>query len=126
MDKMIVTDGGRVAEGFAHEKLDCTVRAVALARRISYTAAHKMLEQAGRKPRHKFDFLSFMQGQTWASRSLGTGTVRAFVEDHPEGNYIVRIKGHAFAVCGGIALDMMPIAHRQFRVVQFWEVKQNA
>lgn len=119
---MILTDGGRAAEGFTNEKLDCTVRAVALTRRMSYKAAHELMEAAGRKAGHRFEFAAFMEGQGWARLVAAKGTIRRFVKEHPEGNYIVRIRGHVFALCGGIALDLWPIADKLNRITHVWEV----
>lgn len=125
MDKMIITDGGRTAEGFTQEKLDCTVRALALTRRIPYRQAYAILAKAGRKPRHKFAFIPWIRSQSYA-KELDFGcvapTVRNFISSHPEGNYIVRIKGHVFALCGGIALDTFNVADRRYKVLQVWEI----
>jgi hypothetical protein len=129
MDKIILTDGGRVAEGFTQEKLDCTVRALALTRRISYRQAYKILAQAGRKPRHKFNFSDFINNQSYAKKvhlEFGIGgfpTVRKFIIDHPEGNYIVQIRGHVFALCGGIALDLVDLTEKRFKVIRVWEIE---
>ena len=125
MEKIILTDGGRYVEGFIHEKLDCSVRAVALARRMPYKDAHTLLAAAGRKPRHKFKFVYYINTQDWARQltALPRQTVRKFLLTHDDGNYIVRVTGHVFAVCGGIALDTIDQTDSRAMVRQVWEVK---
>jgi hypothetical protein len=47
--KVLNSDGGKTAEGFAYETNDCTVRALANATGLSYKNAHKYCALAGRK-----------------------------------------------------------------------------
>src|SRR5271156_2691424 len=42
------SDGGKVAEGFAFETNDCTVRALANASGLSYKEAHRIAKASGR------------------------------------------------------------------------------
>jgi hypothetical protein len=48
----IYNDGGKIKCGYNYEQLDCTVRAVAIACKISYKEAHDKLKNWGRKDRH--------------------------------------------------------------------------
>jgi hypothetical protein len=43
------SDGGKTAEGFAHENNDCTVRALANSTGLSYKASHEIARKAGRR-----------------------------------------------------------------------------
>jgi hypothetical protein len=122
--EIYLTDGGRQADGFVNEKLDCTVRALALARRISYKIAHQELEQAGRRSRHRFNFTLWLLSQSWVKslRSNAFGTVRSWVTAHSDGNYIVQIRGHVFAVNHGMIMDSFKISPRMM-VKNAWEIE---
>ena len=116
-----ISDGGKIESKFEHEKLDCTVRAVALARQISYIEAHSLLKNWGRKDRHKFNnWLGFIAIQPWAKAvefSTVWLTLNQFLKDHPLGTYILRMKGHVFAVNKGCVLDSFVVG-KKCRIIQ--------
>ena len=123
-------DGKRGPE-YAHEKMDCTVRALAKVLDITYMDAHRMLAEAGRQDRKPFLFVPYMFGfPTWqllhgyrvvtvqkelsfadsfdggmVRRFARYATVGAFVKCMLPGRYIVRTPGHVFPVIDGEAFD---------------------
>ena len=107
-----VSDGGK---GEIAERHDCTVRAVALIAAISYKEAHAILKKAGRKNGHTFKFISWVAGYGpiadrlkvfyTASAHNTHLTINQFVKTNPKGRYIVRTKGHVFAVIDGMIHD---------------------
>lgn len=104
----IKNDGGRQAAGF-NEKLDCTVRAVAIALNMSYSSAHSLLTAYGRKDRHCYNlgwFLSHGMGQ-WLAEDYSTTchTLGQFVQAHPKGTFICVTRKHAMAVIDGVIHD---------------------
>ncbi len=107
------SDGGRREEGFAHERRDCAVRAVAVAFQVTYSQAHSALEKFGRKPKHGTYFSEFIQSD--ACKSLGRKVeLRADLSCHTlagilpamqKGHFIVKKAGHVFAVINGVIFD---------------------
>ena len=107
--KYKISDGGATAEGF-NETNDCVVRAIAIAARIPYTRAHKLVaKETGRRPRRGTQgFLAMMSRVRIGQRRVGLGrryTVAKFVEQFPKGRYLVRKSRHAFAVVDGVVHD---------------------
>ncbi len=104
------SDGGRMCSGFADERLDCTIRAYALAMDISYEKSHNILEQFGRKPQCSCSFSTFMQKKhpeiTHYETSKPRPRVKTVFKKTFLKNAIVRISGHCFCVKNNIALDM--------------------
>jgi len=107
-------DGGRL--GFApNEKLDCTVRALAIASGAEYGRVHALLESYGRKRGRKMkDFARAMRvlcGGTFNGRcprvAGDTGiTLGRYALAHPEGRYCLRVRGHVVAVIDGVIYDL--------------------
>ena len=125
----VITDGGRSTTE-PHETADCTVRAFALVTELSYGDAHGVLERAGRKRRCRFNFHRAMRtslrsrewnGWTFQERhDVDSMTVGRFVSEHPTGRYIVRVRGHVFAVLDGTVFDAFQLKPRM-HVVQAWK-----
>jgi hypothetical protein len=113
-------DGSRGAE-FNREKLDCTVHAIAIAAQMPYSAAHRELELAGRKPRKGFStakFIEFKQNRiaNYAVLNVPLFAIRPTWDNVKhltrEGRYLVRVTGHVFAVIDGVIHDGVPSGGR--------------
>jgi hypothetical protein len=107
------SDGGRRTEGFAHETKDCTVRAIAHTRCISYAEAHEICRVFfRRKERHGTLGTAIILGRApWARAFKTTAkTLDAFALAHPIGHFLVMTGGHATAVCDGVVYDNGPIS----------------
>jgi hypothetical protein len=118
--KTYLHDGGKVGDGFGNEKLDCGIRAYAIAKEIPYSEAHELFEKAGRKVGRRtgwdvYDKLGIKF--TWDRISL-----KNFIVVHPKGSFYVCKAGHAFAIKDGIVFDNFPQSGRV--VIKKWfEVK---
>jgi len=130
--RMIDAGTQRGAE-FAHEHMDCTVHATAIAAQIPYFEAHQLLARFGRRPRRGVKYRDFI---AWAMSPTGysiTGTkiergpcgkigayrvqrvaldkpvtLAQFLKDFPNGRFVVRKSGHVFAVIDGQQFDGSP------------------
>ena len=118
------TDAGRASSGFAAvERLDCSVRAVAVALRLSYAQAHGKLKALGRRTGCKLygTPAAFLDGLGLIQRpDLSCRTVDKAVRYMTEGRYIVRIAGHVFAVVNGVVHDTRedaPLPRARVRMV---------
>lgn len=118
------SDGGREKAGII-ERLDCTVRAYAIAFDIPYHVAHEEIKRAGRRDGHKWrDFAPFMAARGLLKVSpLIRPTVGAFIAEHKSGVYIVRVRGHVLTVKNGTVYDIADNA-RRCQVKAFWAVPQ--
>lgn len=82
-----INDGGK---SIPNEVRDCTVRALSIAKGISYESAHAELKNAGRKNGHKFEF------KEWANKNLGNKlgfrrkTLGKFLKEYREGRFILK------------------------------------
>lgn len=119
--KYIEHDGGRL--GFApNEKLDCTVRAVALASGIPYAEAHALCKAYGRKDGHKMKGFEFFMKTTFPQvrRAGDCGiTLGRWVAAHSQGTYLLKVRGHVVTVIDGVALDLGEPRWRQV-VIGAW------
>jgi hypothetical protein len=118
----IITDGGRSISNHPDERLDCTVRALAIATNRSYNDAHGILSQLGRKPKHKF----YNTGEK-ITRIIGrsckrSGSVGKFARLHPVGRFLIQVRGHCFALVNGEAYDMSPMSEKT-HVVKAWSAQ---
>ena len=118
------TDAGRASSGFAAvERLDCSVRAVAIALRLSYAQAHGKLKALGRRTGCKLykSPAVFLDGLGLVQRpDLSCRTVATAVRYMTEGRFIVRVPQHVFAVIDGIIFDTRedaPLPGRRVRMV---------
>lgn len=115
-------DAGRSSFEVA-ERNDCSVRAWALARGITYAESHEAFRLAGRRTRGR-------TSQEVSARVMGTREIPArplsyvsFLAEHPVGRYVVHLKGHAIAVVDGVQLDMEgKIIRMRSNVYHFWTV----
>lgn len=98
------------------ENKDCTVMAMATAFDLPYQVAHKHLkEKVGRPDNQGVSMhdafprsLPFGMVRTHRFKIDGTKnniTLGRFCKQHPEGRFIVLVRGHALAVVDGIVYD---------------------
>lgn len=103
---------GKPAE-YQHEKNDCVVLAISVACCLPYGAAHAEMKQHGRKDRHKTKLATYLKtvGNRIANYDLvpmplaSPSTIKQTVLKYPNGRYLVRTKGHLFAVVNGVIFD---------------------
>jgi hypothetical protein len=110
---------------FELERNDCTVRAYAEAFEIPYADAHVKLLLAGRRIRHGANFEQIM-GKLHPdiiSYPRPHMTVGKFIALFcRRGNWIIKIKGHVFAVKDRVIFDMHPEANINCHVISAWFV----
>jgi len=106
--QVIYTDGGRAnTEYHCREIYDCTVVALANAASLPYKQAHDILQKSGREDGNTH---WMEQGlAVYESEKFGDvisfkidARLADFLREHPEGRFIVRKRGHVFAVVDGI------------------------
>lgn len=113
MTPCVTTDAGRSKSKYPKEYMDCTVRALALARNISYDKAHSILERAGRKYGKRFNMYEWLLKRDWAkvkefkATRYERTTITKFCNTHKIGIWIVRIYGHVFMVKNGVRYDTL-------------------
>lgn len=119
----IITDGGRAESSHPQERRDCTVRALAIAARLSYDTAHAILASCGRKTKRgpkSSRYNTFMARRN--GRALKrSGSVGKFAELHPNGRFIIHVRGHAFALVDGVAYDTMEVSPQR-HVKRAWMI----
>lgn len=109
------------------ETNDCTVIALATALECSYKEAHQILERWGRRKRKGIPLDLTLQtrgkeiGITERMNFEKSPTLRQFIKDNPEGNFIVIVRGHALCVKNGVIYDHSERPQR--RVLQAYRVK---
>lgn len=106
------TDAGRSASKRPRQTRDCTVRALATARGLSYDEAFDILKEAGRKGRTGFRMSEWLNQQPWAEkisfpakkgqRRMNPST---FTAQFPSGHYIVKVARHVIAISDGVLHD---------------------
>ena len=110
------------------ERLDCAVRAVAIAMDIPYAEAHALLRAHGRRPKHRTavvvvtDLISTHRPNSVLKfyRPSRTSVAR-FAACHPKGRYVLFIRGHFFAIADGVVHSFK--GHDKARVLWAWEIK---
>lgn len=108
----IQTDAGRSGSKRPKQKDDCTVRALALARKLQYDTSYDLLASAGRKCARGFDIMTWLSKQTWATKipfPAVKGSRRmnpaSFCSTYKTGTYIVRTAKHVFVIKDGNVCD---------------------
>ncbi len=122
------TDAGRAASRRPRQRDDCTVRALALARGLSYDIAYDMLTEAGRKCARRFDMATWLNSQDWAhkisfpaikgERRMNPAT---FCTRFQRGIYICRVAKHVFTIIDGVLHDNFPVRPDRC-IYTAWEV----
>jgi len=119
----------------AQETNDCTVISLAIVTGLTYTTAHKLLEQTGRKARtithrghirNALDFLDIKtRDVTKQCRTLGAKTIRTLgrVMVGREGIYLAYTHNHILAVKDGVIHDWLD--GRLHRVVTVVKLKKG-
>jgi hypothetical protein len=124
--KTYVHDGGRVGDGFGHEKSDCVIRAYAIAKQIPYAEAHQIFEKAGRKNNHGtslntvssvFGVNEQRVGELWKGLTL-----KKFLMWHNVGTYLVFNRNHAFCIKDGVVFDERCHTGKT-KVYGYWKVE---
>lgn len=108
--KFFDTDAGRNIL-FPHERADCTVRAVALAKALSYSDAHAALaKHAGRKPgRGAYFAVSAEELGFEVCENLVRPSVKTTLRHLPRsGRFVISTRAHVFAVVDGYVCDTFP------------------
>lgn len=101
------------AQRDASEKSDCTVVALSIAIGVPYDVAHRMLAEAGRHDRRGFRLSSWLREQRQSTicgykvtaAKVPWLTLAQIRRDFPRGRFIVRKRGHVFAMIDGVILD---------------------
>lgn len=105
-----------------NETNDCTVRALAAFKGISYTEARKRTFLCGRKPRRGYWINEYMDKEVYAGKAerLVYGglsyskltypkqkgySVGRFANEHQSGSYLILVTGHALVVKNGFIYD---------------------
>lgn len=112
-------------KSFELEKNDCTVRAYAEAFDIPYTDAHMKLTIAGRKIGKGVNFNMIMHKlhPDIIAYPRPHMTVAKFIAIFcKRGNWIIKIKGHVFAVKDRVIFDDVPEANINCHVLSAWFV----
>lgn len=94
----------------AHEKKDCTVRALSLAANIPYERAHEILKELGRKEGHGIRFKdvaqeAFKMAGVKVKLVKRSGTANTVIKTYPTSTLYCLKRGHAFVIKDGKILD---------------------
>lgn len=112
-------------DGSSTEKNDCTVKALSLMLPDkSYQRAHEILQKAGRKDRKRFNFANWLFWQkefavtiyNYDNEKGNRMTPVKFCQQNKTGKYILKTRGHVFAVIDGVIHDTSPIRRPGCRV----------
>jgi hypothetical protein len=114
-----------------HKKADCTVRALATAKKIKYGDAYELLHSMQYAMRHChfeiFDYLRKFPQQFQVKAYLHFPakagqrrmTVGTFAKQHPSGDYLLQAAHHATTIRNGIIYDTWNCSNRA--VYAAWE-----
>lgn len=115
---------------FPNENNDCTVKALAIAAEISYSKAHAILKNRGRKNRQGFKteiVIEELLGMGKAVKEVtqlivgSIKTVRAFQERGFKDKYLIRVEGHVLCSKDGQIHDWTN--GRCHRIKNVWRVE---
>lgn len=148
--KTVITDAGRLRDGFRTERNDCTVRALAIAANVQYREAHEYMRTSGRLLGRGGNMnlaLTHPQGEVirvglykivrlspseysaevqkhkeYFPRQL-YWTVNQFIAAHPRGRFVLTIPSHAFALINGVIHDRYRMTGRA-RIDGAWRFDQ--
>lgn len=107
------------------EKNDCTVRALEITLEIPYLTAYGMvLGGASRKRNRGVRIEQFYDSMFPTKINEPGATVERFIKEFiPFGRWIVKVRGHVFAVIDGKIHDTYPLWNLNRHVVCAWRVK---
>lgn len=131
MFKFQLTDGGQLHTQWKRESNTCSVRAISLACNIPFHEAYAITRSAGRKPGRRvrtFDVLNGIHKHGIQcdnqSHLYFQMTVNQLSQMLPSGRYIIRTKGHVFAVINGTIYDTYCEGKRR-KVLAVWKIEQR-
>jgi hypothetical protein len=109
------------------ERLDCTVRALAIATGMTYAQAHALCERRGRRCGRRFHCEKLAGTGVFDGAPVKRhGTVMSFLKKFPVGRFYVTTSSHSFAVIDGRIWDMYFDPEKSLgkcRVEAAWRVK---
>jgi len=117
MKEIVRTLDDAAQAGFGHEDKDCTVSAMQYAFNLSYKQAHQLLKMWGREDKQTFhitsrladlsDYEISIQGKYVLDgiKADKGYRVKQFLEEHPQGTYIIHVRGHVFCLKDSIMYD---------------------
>lgn len=114
------SDAGRAASRRPRQGNDCTVRALAIARGLSYDEAYDLLAHAGRRSGQRLNLGPWLSEQAWA-RKIAFPAVKgqprmtppSFCTRFAQGRFICKAAKHVFAVVDGVVYDTEPVGDRR-------------
>ena len=125
------------------EHNDCVVRTLAVAFGINYKESHKFCKeylnredkqgvyffeeriQSNRSTKYIQDNykvkLSIVSCKLWddTKQTWKNTWVRKFIQEHPQGTYIILGKGHAFTIKDGEVLDWAQLKNKVYREIEY-------
>ena len=109
LERTIRTDGGLSLSGIK-DKNNCTIRALSIACGIPYEEAFLIGKEAGRKTGHGFYTQKLMKqarknGIDFKKMNYKSITLQKFMDLGLVGRFIVKRRGHAFAIISGVIHD---------------------
>lgn len=99
---------GKEKTNKAGQKKDCTVRALATGLNMTYLEAFNLLKKLGRKSNQgTWVHRDYLDRSPFATRlTLPTGyNLTQFLQDYPEGTYLVSVPGHITTLIDGVFHD---------------------
>ena len=115
------TDGGTSQ---FNEYNDCQIRATSLSTGLYYGVVHELARKAGRIRRQRFNteqVLEMVKGFEFQSHDVCI-SIKEFVKEHPEGEFIARIPSHVFAIIDGVVHDIEGNVRDKDTIVKYWRV----
>lgn len=94
----------------AAERNDCTVKALMEVYKCRYDVAHEMMRRYRRPGRGAHMALTLKTDAKFRQdfeeiKGLGRMTTAQFAQKHPQGRYVIIVKGHALALCDAKIYD---------------------
>ena len=104
----VETDGGQSKSRRPKEKRTCSIATVAIVMDWDYDKASKAFEDAGRKygrgtPTRVTE--KVLEGVIFKIPLEPKTTLLRFIKAHPRGRFVVRQRGHMFAIVNGVVCD---------------------
>ena len=109
LDSTIRTDGGLASSGIKDNN-NCTIRALSIASGIPYDEAFEIGKEAGRKTGRGFHTRKLMayarkNGIEFRKMKYKSITLQKFLALGLVGRFVVKRRGHAFAIISGVIHD---------------------
>lgn len=102
---------------------DCTIRAISVAEEISWDEAYIKLSESARKMRlmmSSVDAIEEYLDLHYERVPIGEYTVGEFINNHPQGIYLITMRGHITVLKNGINYDTFDSRKRE--IWSAWEV----